>query len=266
MELQVLLAADTSAQVWCDRTFFAGDTTLDALHTAVRRHEFAVCIFGDSGGAPNANVAIELGMFLSINGAGRTFIVLLPSDPPTTVPSDLQGVTYVRVPTGLSREATAQFVHRRIRAAIEAIWVSSGIRARGQCWHSAFSTWEQGMRRNVVTPYGADREFPYVLDDAVIIDHQSFVTFRAQYKVDFDTFSSRGEFFGRGRKYDGWAHIHYSGTDADTKQVFLGELLADITPNHVVGIFITRDVINIGLGAMSIGGFSLKIVPKNSVQ
>jgi hypothetical protein len=262
MELQVLLAQDTNAQVWCDRTFFMGDMALDALHAAVRKHEFAVCIFGDTGGMPNANVAIELGMFLSINGAGRTFVVLLPSDPPTPVPSDLQGVTYVRIPSGLSREAIARMAHRRIQSAVETVWKCSGILAKGECWHSACSTWKNGVRRNVIEPYGTEREFPYTLEDAVIIDHQSFVTFRAQYAVRFDTFSSVGEFFGRGRKHDGWAHVHYVGTDKDTGQTFLGELLAEITTNYVTGIFITRDVINLPMVGMSIGGFSLKVIPK----
>ena len=63
------------AEVWQDKSFFAGAMTLSELHRVVRCHEFAVCILSQHGAdLLNPNVLMELGMFIAVNGSQQVTI------------------------------------------------------------------------------------------------------------------------------------------------------------------------------------------------
>lgn len=243
------------ANVWSDGSFFAGNMTLDALHSVVRKNEFAVCVFGGSEGL-NPNVLIELGMFLSVNGAGRTFIVLWGSN--HGVPSDLAGVTSIQIPNSVVNEhEAASTAASQIWDAICNLWESGGIKSSGTAWHE-FTTHPAADTLNSKR-YARARRVYYEIPEAIVIQGGGFVTFRANFTIFNYPMPVKGGFFGRGAKHRDVAHMHYIGRDPEGQIEFHGAMLAFIPDFTAVrGLFLSRDEIDDHGLNVTVGGFYLE--------
>ncbi len=102
--VSVQLTEDTETTVWTDGVFPPGQSTIEALITAVGRFDFAVLVLtGDdlvstrnqNKLAPRDNVLFELGLFMGRLGKSRTFI-LCDETPSVKLPSDIAGLTIAR--------------------------------------------------------------------------------------------------------------------------------------------------------------------------
>ncbi len=248
------LSTILETDAWTDGMFFAGKVTLDVLHSIVRKNEFAVCVFGGPG-TTNHNVLIELGMFLSVNGVGRTFIVLWGDS--HNVPSDLAGVTYIRIPSKYknSHEAAA-FGFRLIRDAISQLWRESGIYGVGKSWHDSFIH----VNANAVVRELCEEgnRVHYDLPEAIVIKSGGFITFRSSFEMFNFVVPAKGFFFGRGTLHNNIAYMHYVGTIPDLNAEFHGTMVAyipDMAP--IWGLFLSRDeLLQIGLN-ICLGAFRI---------
>jgi hypothetical protein len=249
------LATVLEAEVWTDGSFFAGTMTLNALHSIVRKNEFAVCVLGGPGDN-NHNVLIELGMFLSVNGSGRTFLVLWGAS--HNAPSDMAGVTYIRIPaTVISEHEAAAIAFKQIREAIAKLWTDTGIYGHGTSWHDSFLHVDKSVV--VRQPCGDDNRVHYTLPEVIIMKTDGFVTFRASFEMHNYVAPVKGVFFGRGSMHRDIAHLHYTGRDPELNVEFHGTMVAflpDIAP--VWGLFLSRDeTLQVGLN-VGLGGFRIQ--------
>jgi predicted nucleotide-binding protein len=95
------LARIADCRKWNQGVFGVGQGRLEALVKATREHDFAILVLtpddvqakrGKKMSIPRDNVIFELGLFMGALGKDRTFIVI-SSDKPITLPSDLDGIT-----------------------------------------------------------------------------------------------------------------------------------------------------------------------------
>lgn len=260
--LRSFLSSTMDAQVWNDRTFFTGQMTLDVLHAMVRKHEFSVCILGhqDNAQAFSPNVMIELGMFLSVNGARRTFIVCPGGT--SLIPSDMAGVTYIKIPPSLANSVSesATFAYNHIESSVRNLWHSpAGIRAKGSAWHSG--TYSRDSLA-ALDDNGSSR-ITYTISDAVLIIAGGFLTFRAAFDMHNFQQNISGQFFGRGPIVDGVAHTVYTATDKTNGYQFTGNMII-VVPGiaDIWGTFISRDELHPGTDGITVGGFRVKRLPE----
>lgn len=258
--LERLLSQHVDTEHWADGAFFPGRMTLDVLHSLVRRNEFSACIFAGPE-ANNHNVLVELGMLLSVNGAGRTFVILWGDN--QLAPSDIAGVTYIRIASSISNihEAAHQALSE-LENAIGRLWQEGGITARGSGWHDyTCRVMPFPDMRCSLDPYEEHQRVTLDIPEAIVIQSDNFVSFRANFVMHNYLMPVTGQFFGRGSKQGDVAYVHYSGIDPSLPGCeFFGTMVALIprlAPIH--GVFMSREEIVASTGQLvTVGGFHLE--------
>lgn len=99
--IQELLDPVAECTIWNQGVFTPSSTFIESLQDARLVYDFAVVVLtsddtttsrGKTVPAPRDNLLFELGLFAGALGRARTFLVL-PTDAPPRLPSDLSGVT-----------------------------------------------------------------------------------------------------------------------------------------------------------------------------
>jgi hypothetical protein len=97
----------TESTVWTHGVFRPGRYVLESLVERAQDVDFAMMVLGPDDllasrdsirQAPRDNVVFELGLFMGALGPKRTYMVL-PAGVDLKLPSDLDGITYLRYPT-----------------------------------------------------------------------------------------------------------------------------------------------------------------------
>jgi hypothetical protein len=109
---------------WTHGVFGLGDSYLESLEDATKKHEFAILVLspddlsierGDSRRIPRDNVIFELGLFMGALSRKRSFMVYNRDDP-IDIPSDLQGISAATY--SAKSEAGIQEACRKLQEAI----------------------------------------------------------------------------------------------------------------------------------------------------
>jgi CRP/FNR family cyclic AMP-dependent transcriptional regulator len=111
-EMRSQLRVDVSTTVWNEGTFFAGGYSLEALEKAVNKSDFAVAVAqpddiiktrGAKHSVVRDNVLFELGLFMGKLTRYRA-ILIYPEAAGVKLPSDLNGLTFLSYPAGISSQ------------------------------------------------------------------------------------------------------------------------------------------------------------------
>lgn len=104
-ELERLRDLHVEVTVWTQGVFEAGSYTLESLVRYSKQTDFAVLVATpddtvtrpgrDPRSAPRDNVIFELGLFIGSIGPERSYIVADRTDGAVSLPSDLDGVTWL---------------------------------------------------------------------------------------------------------------------------------------------------------------------------
>ena len=102
---RLLAAKKIQTKLWTNDVFHASQTTIEDLIMAAKACDFAVIVLspddtskirGKKYATPRDNAIFELGLFMGALGRERTFVVV-PKDKPVRIPTDLLGVTTLRI-------------------------------------------------------------------------------------------------------------------------------------------------------------------------
>lgn len=133
--IKAQLSNDAELTIWNEGLFLLGNVTLEALQTFGCRFDFAILVLtpddtavsrGDQTKSPRDNVLFELGVFMSILGPKKTFVVTTKGD--VKLPSDLQGLTVAKIEsdrTDDNVEAMVSNACHQVRNAVAAVYPQS---------------------------------------------------------------------------------------------------------------------------------------------